>query len=129
MSSAIGSFVPRCWAIVNASEPVRTGAYSQQLIQLNESASCFPATWIQYLCPWLAEKITPPPTVLVRALAQRRAVDDRDDRNLRRGQPRASFRRPRHGRRHGAVERAALAFGEVRCVLRLAGEPSLTRPC
>ena len=36
-------------AIVDAWEPVRAGAYSQQLIQLNESASCFPAAWIQYL--------------------------------------------------------------------------------
>ncbi|MGA8170101.1 MAG: Imm52 family immunity protein [Methylocystis sp.] len=51
-------------AIVDAWDPVRAGAYSQQLIQLNESASRFPAAWIQYLCPWLAEKITPPSTVL-----------------------------------------------------------------
>jgi len=57
-------FRPALLAIVDAWDPVRTGAYSQQLIQLNESASCFPAAWIQYLCPWLAEKITPPPTVL-----------------------------------------------------------------
>ena len=51
-------------AIVDAWDPVRAGAYSQQLIQLNESASRFPAAWIQYLNPWLAEKITPPSTVL-----------------------------------------------------------------
>jgi hypothetical protein len=57
-------FRPALLAIVDAWEPVRAGAYSQQLIQLNESASRFPAAWIQYLCPWLAQKITPPPTVL-----------------------------------------------------------------
>ena len=51
-------------AIVDAWEPVRAGAYSQQLIQLYASDSFFPAAWIQYLCPWLAEKITPPSTVL-----------------------------------------------------------------
>ena len=51
-------------AIVDAWDPVRAGAYSQQLIQLNESASRFPPAWIQYLCPWLAKKITPPSTVL-----------------------------------------------------------------
>ena len=57
-------FRPALLAIVAAWNPVRAGAYSQQLIQLNESASRFPAAWIQYLCPWLAEKITPPSTVL-----------------------------------------------------------------
>ncbi len=57
-------FRPALRAIVDAWEPVRAGAYSQQLIQLNESASRFPPAWIQYLCPWLAQKITPPSTVL-----------------------------------------------------------------
>ena len=51
-------------AIVDAWEPVRAGAYSQQLIQLYASDSFFPAAWIQYLCPWLAKKVTPPSTVL-----------------------------------------------------------------
>ncbi len=55
-------------AIVDAWEPVRAGAYSQQLIQLYASDSFFPAAWIQYLCPWLAEKITPPSTVLSECL-------------------------------------------------------------
>ncbi len=57
-------FRPALLAIVDAWEPVRVGAYSQQLIQLNENASYFPAAWIQYLNPWLAQKITPPSTVL-----------------------------------------------------------------
>ncbi len=51
-------------AIVDAWEPVRAGAYSQQLIQLYASDSFFPAAWIQYLCPWLAQKIAPPSTAL-----------------------------------------------------------------
>jgi Immunity protein 52 len=61
-------FRPALLAIVDAWEPVRAGAYSEQLIQLNESASRFPAAWIQYLNPWLAEKVTPPSTVLVEHL-------------------------------------------------------------
>jgi hypothetical protein len=55
-------------AIVDAWDPVRVGAYSRKLIQLNDSASDFPAAWIQYLSPWLAQKITPPSTVLVEYL-------------------------------------------------------------
>jgi Immunity protein 52 len=51
-------------AIVDAWAPVRGSAYSRKLIQLNDSASDFPAAWIQYLSPWLAQKITPPSTVL-----------------------------------------------------------------
>ena len=51
-------------AIVDAWEPVRAGAYSQQLIQLYASDSFFPAAWLQYLCPWLAQKIAPPSTAL-----------------------------------------------------------------
>ena len=46
----------------------------------------------------------------VRAFAERRALDVGDDGNLRCRQPRASQSRARHGRRDGAVERAALAF-------------------
>ncbi len=50
-------------AIVAAWEPVRAGAYSLQLDQLYEGDSYFQPAWIQYLCPWLAQKITPPSTV------------------------------------------------------------------
>ena len=57
-------FRPALLAIVDAWAPVRAGAYSQQLIQLYAADSYFPPAWIQYLCPWLAEKITPPSTVL-----------------------------------------------------------------
>ena len=51
-------------AIVDAWEPFVAGAYSQQLIQLYAGDSFFPPAWIQYLNPWLAEKITPPSTAL-----------------------------------------------------------------
>ena len=57
-------FRPALLAIVDAWEPVRAGAYSQQLIQRYAGDSFFPGAWIQYLSPWLAEKITPPSTVL-----------------------------------------------------------------
>jgi hypothetical protein len=51
-------------AIVDAWNPVRARATSLPLIQLYKGDSLFPPVWIQYLCPWLAEKITPPSTVL-----------------------------------------------------------------
>ena len=51
-------------AIVDAWNPVRARASSRPLIQLYRGDSLFPPVWIQYLCPWLAEKITPPSTVL-----------------------------------------------------------------
>jgi len=34
----------------------------------SREAKYFREAWIQYLCPWLAEKITPPSTVLVEHL-------------------------------------------------------------
>jgi hypothetical protein len=55
-------------AIVDAWNPVRARASSRPLIQLYKGDSLFPPVWIQYLCPWLAEKITPPSTVLVEHL-------------------------------------------------------------
>jgi len=55
-------------AIVDAWEPACGGAYSRKLIQLNDSASHFPAAWIQYLCPRLAKKVTSPSTVLAEHL-------------------------------------------------------------
>ncbi len=50
-------------AMVEAWDPVRAGAYSRQLVQLYEGDSYFQPAWIQYLCPWLTQKITPPSTV------------------------------------------------------------------
>jgi hypothetical protein len=57
-------FRPALLAIVDAWEPAHAAAYSQQLIQRYGGDSYFSPAWIQYLCPWLAEKITPPSTVL-----------------------------------------------------------------
>ncbi|HMK91328.1 MAG TPA: Imm52 family immunity protein [Methylocystis sp.] len=54
-------------AMVDAWEPLDGGAYSQQLISKGRD-SYFPKAWIQYLCPWLAQKITPPSTVLAERL-------------------------------------------------------------
>jgi hypothetical protein len=55
-------------AIVDAWEPVHSGAYSQQLIQRFGGDTYFSPAWIQYLCPWLAEKIAPPPSVIAEHL-------------------------------------------------------------
>ena len=52
-------------AIVDAWEPVKAGAYSHPLIQLEESNTRLPRPWTQYLCPWLARQITPPASALV----------------------------------------------------------------
>jgi len=55
--------------IVDAWEPVKAGAYSHPLIQLEEGDTRFPRPWIQYLCPWLARQITPPASALVERLS------------------------------------------------------------
>ena len=55
-------------AIVDAWQPVKAGAYSQALIELRSSGTYFPKPWIQYLCPWLAPQIAPPPSALVERL-------------------------------------------------------------
>ncbi len=57
-------FRPALLAIVDAWNPAQAAAYSQQLIQRYGGDSYFSPAWIQYLSPWLAEKITPPSTVL-----------------------------------------------------------------
>jgi hypothetical protein len=61
-------FRPALLAIVDVWNPAHAGAYSQQLIEKYGGDSYFSAAWIQYLCPWLAEKITPPSTVLAEHL-------------------------------------------------------------
>jgi len=62
MSSAIG-LSSRLLAIVDAWEPSEP-APIPATDPAQRTRLLFPATWIQYLCPWLAEKIAPPPTVL-----------------------------------------------------------------
>ena len=61
-------FRPALLAIVDAWDPVRARATSFPLIKSYTGDSVFPPVWIQYLCPWLARKITPPSTVLVEHL-------------------------------------------------------------
>jgi Immunity protein 52 len=55
-------------AIVEAWEPVKVAAFSNQLFRLNRNATYFPKAWIHYLCPRLAQKIAPPETALVEVL-------------------------------------------------------------
>lgn len=55
-------------ALVDAWEPVRASAFSNQLFIRSRKADYFRSAWIQYLCPWLAEKIMPPSTVLTENL-------------------------------------------------------------
>jgi hypothetical protein len=55
-------------AIVDAWEPVKAGAYSSLLNDLDEGDTYFPRPWIQYLCPWLARQIAPPASALVERL-------------------------------------------------------------
>ena len=50
-------------AIVDAWEPVQAAAFSNQLFMRSREANYFREAWIQYLTPWLAEKITPPSSV------------------------------------------------------------------
>jgi hypothetical protein len=61
-------FRPALLAIVNAWDPVRARATSHPLIRSYTGDSYFAPAWIQYLNPWLAEKITPPSTVLAEHL-------------------------------------------------------------
>jgi hypothetical protein len=55
-------------AIIATWDPIRAAAYSDQLNDITGSKFCFREGWIQYLCPWLAQKITPPATALVEHL-------------------------------------------------------------
>ncbi len=61
-------FRPALLAIVDAWDPVKAAAYPDDLNKFNDGSSFFPAAWIQYLCPGLAGKITPPSTALVEYL-------------------------------------------------------------
>jgi hypothetical protein len=61
-------FRPALLAVVDAWSPVRAGAYSYRLIRSYAGDLYFPPVWIQYLCPWLAQKITPPSSVIAETL-------------------------------------------------------------
>ena len=55
-------------AIVEAWDPVRAAAYSDELNAVTGSKLLFREAWIQYLCPWLARKIIPPSSAFVEHL-------------------------------------------------------------
>jgi hypothetical protein len=55
-------------AIVDAWCPIMANATSHPLVEAHESDAYFEPAWIQYICPWLAEMITPPATVLAERL-------------------------------------------------------------
>jgi len=69
-SSAISYriFCAALLSMVEAWEPLDASAYPYSLMNLNVEKLYFPAPWIQYLCPWLAKKITPPASALVERL-------------------------------------------------------------
>ena len=48
-------------AMADAWDPVRCAAYSDALPKPGPGGICFRESWIQYLCPWLASLVTPPP--------------------------------------------------------------------
>jgi hypothetical protein len=58
-------FRPALLAIVDAWDPVHARATSHPLVESYASSSYFAPAWMKYLCPWLAQKITPPSTALV----------------------------------------------------------------
>ncbi|QGM45471.1 Imm52 family immunity protein [Methylocystis heyeri] len=55
-------------AIVDAWDPVHARAMSHPLVRTYGGGIFFGPAWMKYLCPWLAEMITPPSTVLAERL-------------------------------------------------------------
>ncbi|QGM47317.1 Imm52 family immunity protein [Methylocystis heyeri] len=55
-------------AVVHAWDPVHARATSHPLVQTYGGGIYFGPAWMKYLCPWLAEMITPPSTVLAERL-------------------------------------------------------------
>ena len=103
-------FRPALLAIVDAWDPVPHGRLFSATDPAQRKRLLFPCSLDLISLPVARRENRAASDGAVRALAQRRTVDDRDHGNLRRGQPRAPQSRARHGRRHGAVERPALAF-------------------
>lgn len=57
-------FRPALLALVDAWDPEMANAKSHPLVESYARGSYFSPAWIQYLCPWLARKITRPSSVL-----------------------------------------------------------------
>jgi hypothetical protein len=51
-------------AIVDTWDPVECAAFPLAILNLVKKGRYFRETWIQYLCPWLASLITPPPSAI-----------------------------------------------------------------
>jgi len=58
-------FKPALLAMVEAWEPVCAKSYPDPLIASVPGGIYFHQTWIQYLCPWLASLVTPPPAPVI----------------------------------------------------------------
>lgn len=52
-------------AMAEAWDPVRCAAYSDALPKPIPGGIYFRESWIQYLCPWLASLVTPPPAPVI----------------------------------------------------------------
>ncbi|MGH9830687.1 MAG: Imm52 family immunity protein, partial [Blastocatellia bacterium] len=52
-------------AIVEAWSPDRCAAYPLQILNLVGKGQYFRESWLQYLCPWLASLVTPPPAPVI----------------------------------------------------------------
>jgi Immunity protein 52 len=58
-------FKPALLAMIEAWDPVCAMASPDTLFSLFPGNIYFHATWIQYLCPWLASLVTPPPAPVI----------------------------------------------------------------
>ncbi|MGB6176651.1 MAG: Imm52 family immunity protein [Methylocella sp.] len=58
-------FKPSLLAMVEAWDPVCATSYPDTLFGLVPGNTYFHEAWIQYLCPWLAALVTPPPAPVI----------------------------------------------------------------
>jgi Immunity protein 52 len=58
-------FKPALLAMTEAWDPARCAAYPHALIAPVPGGIYFYEAWIQYLCPWLASLVTPPPAPVI----------------------------------------------------------------
>jgi len=58
-------FKPALLAMVDAWDPVCAMSYPDTLFKLVPCNTYFHQAWIQYLCPWLASLVTPPPVPVI----------------------------------------------------------------
>ncbi|MGB6326335.1 MAG: Imm52 family immunity protein [Methylocella sp.] len=58
-------FKPALVAMAEAWDPVCCAAYPHALIKPVPGGIYFHEAWIQYLCPWVASLVTPPPAPVI----------------------------------------------------------------